>query len=179
MDFDTTVSTSLLGLRSLDGIIFFNTITKLGGDVWIIVLAIMLPSIWWYYGNRAYAEGLWISIGGSEATSYLLKLLVARERPAGALFEESTYSFPSGHAVVAVALYGYLVWIVHRSVSSTPLRIALESFLVFVVILVGFSRLYLGVHYASDVAAGFGIGAAWLSFAIFRTRAKLRKRVSR
>lgn len=105
---------------------------------------------------------LLISVGGSAVTVYLLKNLFYRARPlTEALYLESTYSFPSGHATWAMALYGfifYTIWTHQKHHLKNPFIIFLGA----LIILVGASRLYLGVHYLSDVLAGFAIGLLWL-----------------
>lgn len=92
------------------------------------------------------------------------KFIVQRPRPEGfRLIAESGYSFPSGHSMVAMAFYGLLAWMAwHYERDPLVRRISVFGFGI-VVVLVGISRVYLGVHYASDVIAGFCLAAAWLA----------------
>lgn len=93
----------------------------------------------------------------------LLKQLFQRKRPLSPLLKAAKgLSFPSGHAIMAVTFYGLLIYILQHSVVSDWLN-WLATILIFILILlIGFSRIYLRVHYASDVAAGFIIGLLWL-----------------
>ena len=93
----------------------------------------------------------------------LLKQLFQRKRPLSPLLKAAKgLSFPSGHAIMAVTFYGLLIYILQHSITIDWLK-WVATILVFVLIIsIGFSRIYLRVHYASDVAAGFIIGLLWL-----------------
>src|SRR5215203_373669 len=93
----------------------------------------------------------------------LLKQLFQRKRPLSPLLKAAKgLSFPSGHAIMAVTFYGLLIYILEHTITIDWLK-WLAIVIVFVlIILIGFSRVYLRVHYASDVAAGFIIGLLWL-----------------
>ncbi|MEP7372183.1 MAG: phosphatase PAP2 family protein [Chitinophagaceae bacterium] len=94
---------------------------------------------------------------------FLLKYLFRRKRPLHPLLKAvKGLSFPSGHAIMAVTFYGLLLYIIMYSVDVAWLRYLLGFLLVLLIILIGFSRVYLRVHYASDVLAGFIIGMIWL-----------------
>ena len=93
----------------------------------------------------------------------LLKQLFQRKRPLSPLLKAAKgLSFPSGHAIMAVTFYGLLIYILQHSISIDWLRSFLTILIIALIILIGFSRIYLRVHYASDVAAGFIIGLLWL-----------------
>ena len=93
----------------------------------------------------------------------LLKQLFQRKRPLSPLLKAAKgLSFPSGHAIMAVTFYGLLIYILQHSISSDWLKLLLTILVIALIILIGFSRVYLRVHYASDVAAGFIIGLLWL-----------------
>lgn len=93
-----------------------------------------------------------------------LKFAIQRPRPDGfQLAVEQGFSFPSGHSMVAMAFFGLLVWMVWRYESDRATRIGCALAFSAVIVLVGVSRIYLGVHYASDVLAGFCVSLAWLA----------------
>lgn len=93
----------------------------------------------------------------------LLKQLFQRKRPLSPLLKAAKgLSFPSGHAIMAVTFYGLVIFILQQSIASDWLKWLVTTLLVALIILIGFSRVYLRVHYASDVAAGFIIGLLWL-----------------
>jgi membrane-associated phospholipid phosphatase len=94
---------------------------------------------------------------------FLLKHLFKRKRPdMPLLFHARGLSFPSGHAIMSVTFYGLLIYIISQTVKNRPVRLSLIILLIALIILIGYSRVYLRVHYASDVAAGYIIGLAWL-----------------
>lgn len=93
-----------------------------------------------------------------------LKFAIQRPRPDGfQLAVEQGFSFPSGHSMVAMAFFGLLVWMVWRYEADRATRIGCAIAFSAVIVLVGVSRIYLGVHYASDVLAGFCVSLAWLA----------------
>jgi len=93
----------------------------------------------------------------------LLKQLFQRKRPLSPLLKAAKgLSFPSGHAIMAVTFYGLLIYILQHSVAVDWIKWIATILIVVLILLIGFSRVYLRVHYASDVAAGFVIGLLWL-----------------
>lgn len=113
--------------------------------------------------SRAYVVWAAVNVGAISAIDQLLKVLVRRPRPQGfRLVEALGLSFPSGHSMAAMAFYGYGIWLVRCSTCGLPLGAAIEVALALVIFAVGVSRIYLGVHYASDVLGGFCLSFAWL-----------------
>jgi membrane-associated phospholipid phosphatase len=93
----------------------------------------------------------------------VLKQLFQRKRPEIPLLSHAQgLSFPSGHALMSVTFYGLLIYIILQTISNKPLKWSLTGFFVVLILMIGFSRVYLRVHYASDVLAGFIIGLLWL-----------------
>lgn len=99
---------------------------------------------------------------GSITLNVILKYFFDRERPMSPLVEASGLSFPSGHSMVAASFYGLLIYLVWHNVRNKHLRNTLIVLLSIFIILIGFSRIYLRVHYASDVLAGFSAGFLWV-----------------
>ncbi len=98
----------------------------------------------------------------------LLKRLIQRQRPPDPLVEGITnFSFPSGHAFMGVAFYGLLIWLASEYISTNWLRRTVIALLLFIIAAIGFSRIYLRVHYATDVIAGICIGFVWLDFCLW------------
>ena len=94
----------------------------------------------------------------------LLKIIVRRPRPTETLVltAESSYSFPSGHAMMSMIFYGLLIYYVTKFVKKKWLKTLLVGILSTIILFVGISRIYLGVHYATDVLAGYVIGIIYL-----------------
>lgn len=99
---------------------------------------------------------------------FLLKTIFKRNRPLTPLLHEAKgFSFPSGHALMSVTFYGLLIVIVWEFVKAPWLRWLLSILLALLILIIGFSRVYLRVHYASDVVAGFSVGLVWLILSIW------------
>lgn len=129
-----------------------------------IVLVVMLLMVEEFAPGRR--PGLCAAVNLVLATliNQLLKFMIQRPRPAGyRLATVSGYSFPSGHSMAAMAFYGLLIWMVWRYEKDTFVKWLGVLGFGAVIVLVGFSRIYLGVHYASDVLAGFCASIAWLA----------------
>lgn len=140
-------------------------ITSLGG--YPILVALIAAVAGYLLVVRKYGPALFVvlSTGLGTAVSQLLKVLYERPRPD--LVEHldviHTASFPSGHATMSAIVYLTLAALIVRLVEKTSVRVYVMSVAVLVAVAVGLSRIYLGVHWPSDVAAGWALGAAWAS----------------
>ena len=121
-----------------------------------------------------------LAVGGGELLVQLLKTLLARPRPVSVpLPAPGGYSFPSQHAMVAIIFYGLLCYLIVRDASSWRRRVRAVVIGAVLVILIGFSRLYLGQHYLSDVLGGYAAGVVWLASTISAVETLRRRRWSR
>ena len=128
-----------------------------------VVLLVMLLAVQAFAPGRRPGMCAALNLIGVVILNQVFKFLVHRPRPDGfRLITESGYSFPSGHSMVAMAFYGLLAWMVWRYERDPLVRRVCVTGFGLVVVLVGVSRIYLGVHYASDVIAGFCLALAWL-----------------
>lgn len=126
------------------------------------VIGVLVAAMLWA-PSRVYVVWAAVNVGAISAIDQLLKVLVRRPRPQGfRLVEAPGLSFPSGHSMAAMAFYGYGAWLVRCGACGLPFGAAIEVALAFVIFAVGVSRIYLGVHYASDVLGGFCLSFAWL-----------------
>jgi undecaprenyl-diphosphatase len=138
-------------------------VTALG--YYYVVVPLLAVAIFAFYrrGWRLSAVLLAVSTGGSVVLTTVLKGIFQRTRPelVDAGYQASFYSFPSGHATVAVGLYGMLTVILAYRLRGAA-RWAVATCGLLVVLLIGFSRLYLGVHYPTDILAGYLSALLWL-----------------
>ncbi len=135
-------------------------ITNFGGALVLIgttiVLAISIK-------NRRIGLSIVANLGIITGLNLLLKQIVQRPRPTEyRIVNETGYSFPSGHSMVSMAFYGFLIYLIYKYVKNPYLKIGLITFLSILIISIGISRIYLGVHYTSDVMAGFCISVSYL-----------------
>ena len=153
-----------IGLIHTDGMItVFNWITDLGGSVALTAVALVTTGLLWAHRRRHMIAPLWLTILGSQITTYAGKYVLARQRPEFVSeIAAATPSFPSGHTTSAVAVYGFIAYIVARDLMTARQRFEMTYWTAVLICLIGFSRILLGMHYASDVASGFLVGAFWL-----------------
>jgi undecaprenyl-diphosphatase len=145
---------------------FFFWVTLLGKWETITIFTVSTITILWIKNKRNYITPLLLSIIGSEIFTSLGKIILHRSRPDTALYIENTFSFPSGHATIAMSFYGFLTYLLIRNFSKWKRKTNIFFSGFAIIILIGFSRLYLGVHYLSDVLGGYLSGAIWLIIAI-------------
>ena len=113
--------------------------------------------------HRWYSLKIPVVSLGSFIVMWSAKQLFSRARPDDPVFRTAMgFSFPSGHAMSAMTFYGLLIYLVWKNVDSVILKWILTFLLIIFIHLIGFSRIYLRVHYASDVMAGFSLGLIWL-----------------
>ena len=171
--FDASIFELIYALRSESFTKIMTFITHLGGAVAYFVF-IPFIGLWLYYKGYNWKIPLQSTI--VLFTAFLLnvglKYFVARPRPGInlRLVEAYSYSFPSGHSMSAMAFYGFLIYLVFRYVRSKRWKVLISVLLFCLVIAIGISRIYLGVHYATDVMAGFVVGLAWLMICIIAIR---------
>ena len=134
------------------------------GYYWVVIPLLAVGVTFFYLKSwRLSAILLFVSTAGSAVLTTVLKSVFGRARPElfDSGYQASFYSFPSGHATVAVGFYGMLTLVLAYRLRGI-LRWAVTSFGILVVLLIGFSRLYLGVHYPTDVLAGYLAALLWL-----------------
>lgn len=143
-----------------------QVLTHLGDARVISVVVVSMAIILIRHAHFDYAVGLAVTMCGAVSTSLILKLLIERPRPLQPLIEVSGYSFPSLHATCAFALYGFLMYMTWRLMHPPHHRAPWAMILAALILLIGYSRIALGVHFASDVLGGFGIAALWLCIGV-------------
>ncbi|MEN6314736.1 MAG: phosphatase PAP2 family protein [Clostridiaceae bacterium] len=167
--FDNTIYELVSGFISAGMTRFMIFITFWGSELAVTILTVMILLSAFIFKKKKYlryALLITVNIIIGALLNFILKQLFQRQRPdLLKLVEISGYSFPSGHSMSSMIFYGFIIFLCLRYAKhwSKHLVAAILSLLVF---MIGISRIYLGVHYASDVLGGFIIGLAWLVFYI-------------
>ncbi|MHB8841589.1 MAG: LssY C-terminal domain-containing protein [Candidatus Aquicultor sp.] len=159
---------------SFSKVMLFITYLGKGQVIFIGVIAVGAVLVLlkrWYH-----LIALITSVAAGEFLVYAMKGLFQRSRPplVNAIAPERSYSFPSGHAFIAISFYGLAAYFVFRSVKSTLAKILTVIVAAFIIIAIGFSRIYLGVHFPSDVLGGYAAGAAWVTAIITSLEIRMR-----
>ena len=147
----------------MEGFTFLGTHT-------FLIPANLLITAWFLFIKKRH----WYSIKvpavalSSLLLMLILKLTFRRDRPLDPLLQAAKgFSFPSGHALMSVTFYGLLILIVWQNIKKAWLRWTLSAFLILLIVAIGLSRVYLRVHYASDVLGGFTVGLVWLLLSLW------------
>lgn len=142
--------------------IVMKSITFLGGKAWLITVVI-ISSIFFSFFKKRYAVYLLLSSGLGSVFNLFLKWLFQRERPDFyPLIVEEGYSFPSGHSMGSFIFYTSVAVVLAKISKNKWLDAFIIFLFVLLVLSIGISRIYLGVHYPSDVVAGFAAGGLWV-----------------
>ena len=163
---DQRVANLVFAFRDTELLNFFTWATFLGKWEMVVVGAILSIFLLWVWGRDRFALPLAVAVVGAELFTTLGKIALHRPRPDIAYYIEHGFSFPSGHATIAVAFYGFFAYILVRTASSWSRKVAYGVGALSLIALIGVSRIYLGVHYVSDVLAGYAVGFLWLLIAV-------------
>ena len=135
-------------------------ITNFGGAIFLIVLTITLFIV---IRNKKIGISIFSNLVIITALNQLLKRILQRPRPTEyRIIEETGYSFPSGHSMISMAFYGYLIYLIYKYVKNKYVKWISMALLSLLICSIGISRMYLGVHYTSDVLGGFLISISYL-----------------
>ena len=135
-------------------------ITNFGGAIFLSIATVML---FLFIKNKKIGLSIISNIVIITVLNQLLKRILQRPRPTEfRIVEETGYSFPSGHSMVSMAFYGYLIYLIYRYIKNKYVKWTLITILSILICLIGISRIYLGVHYTSDVLGGFLLSISYL-----------------
>jgi len=158
---------SLMSTIQINFLINFSEfISVLFDTVSMIIISIIIAVIFlWKHYKKESLLFIFIILA-SALVSLILKNLIERPRPINALVTETSYAFPSGHSVTAVVFFGFLIYSAFKKSKSNALKMFTAIASVFMILLIGFTRLYLNVHWLSDIIAGLAIGLFILTLGI-------------
>ena len=166
--YDDFIIQKVTALRSPANTNFMKSVTVIGNSVGYFLLLPILSLF--FIIRKSWRTSLEITIVLllSSGLNVVLKQLVNRPRPPeiGRLVFAQFSSFPSGHAMSAITFYGFIVYLCFILIKKAWLKYLIVSICFLMVVLIGLSRIYLGVHFPSDILAGYAAGSAWLALCI-------------
>ncbi|MGX7419093.1 phosphatase PAP2 family protein [Carnobacterium gallinarum] len=148
---------------------FFIPITEFGSTLLLIFMTVIV-SFFLIGVKKDWGNGLWLIFNlaiGSGLINVLVKHIFLRPRPTiQHLVQQGGYSFPSGHSMGAMIFYSSLAYIFIHYIQSKPLKVLIWTVAIFLILSVGLSRIYVGVHFPSDVVAGYCLALTWMFVSI-------------
>ena len=153
---------------------FYKFITNFASEFMIALISLAILLV---FKNKRYGAYTFLNAVNIVILNIILKLIFMRDRPYELMIiMEDGYSFPSGHAMASLGFYGFIIYLLWHFNLDKKSKIIFTSLLSFLILLIGMSRIYLGVHYASDVLAGYTVSAAYLILYITFTKKSLKLR---
>ena len=157
---DETIYNLIFKLFSTPTTYVMTFISHLGSATILILICIILYIL---LKDKKMALIIMLNLAIVYLLNVIIKMIIARPRPdILRLVYETGYSFPSGHAMVATGFYGFLIYIANKKIKNKALRRCITFLLTLLIFLIGISRIYLGVHYATDIIGAFMIGIIYL-----------------
>lgn len=151
-----TQAVSQIRTPLLDKVMFHITNIASPLNVWMFCICLML--VLWLHKKYHHVIQFFFSMILTTAVVYAVKLTVKLQRPAGGIIPEAGYSFASGHAAFAMMFFLLIFYAYKKHIKSMAIRKALLVITIFAALVTGLSRVYLGVHYMTDVLAGYFLG---------------------
>ena len=161
---DSLIHSYILNIRNNTLTSILTIITKLADASFLLAISVILLIT---IKRKKFSLYIFINLILSFVTNEIFKSIFVRSRPIGInLIDETGLSFPSGHSMVSLSFYGFIVYLLCRNQFNKAKKIILIISLIILVSLIGFSRIYLGVHYLSDVIGGFLLSIIYLTIYI-------------
>lgn len=186
--FDRRITDFIISFRNPQLNNIFQFITDVGDlQGYLLVTALTAIFFYWKFKNLKLIGEIVFVVIVSGLSNIALKQVINRARPdAVHLVSVETLSYPSGHAMSAMAFYGFLIFLIYNFKLNTLLKTGLILIFIMLIAAIGISRIYLGVHFPSDVAGGFIAGFIWVIFCIvlfhvidlFRKRRRRRRQTA-
>lgn len=166
--YDQKITDYVISYRSLRLTNYFIFVTHVGdiyGYLFVLIATVLLSLL--VFKHWKYVVQITTVLMLSAVSNLILKRFIDRARPGiEHLVSVETLSYPSGHAMSAMAFYGFLIYLIYRFKMNIFLKVGIIIILIFLILSIGISRIYLGVHFPSDIAGGFIAGFIWVIFCI-------------
>lgn len=157
--FDALIYSYIISFKNIHITNFFKIITLFGGEYIILFITFSLMFI----KNKKYFLSVLFNMLSIVSLNYMLKIFFLRQRPLDLMIiNETGYSYPSGHSMIAVGFYGFILYLIWKSNIKKSFKTILCVLISLLIILIGISRIYLGVHFPSDVIGGYSIAVFYL-----------------
>lgn len=174
--FDESIYNFIISFKCKYLTIFFNIITFFASPIFLIVFSIF---VFFIFKNKKYGIFSLVNLIFLVISNQILKQVFERNRPFDLmLISENGYSFPSGHAMVSLGFYGMFLYLLWRCDINKTCKKIMTVVICILIFLIGLSRVYLGVHYSSDVIVGFIISISYLIIVISILEFYLKKKKS-
>ena len=135
-------------------------VTNFGGSIILGLITILILIL---IKNKKIGLSVLINLCSVTVLNLVLKSILQRPRPNEyRIINETGYSFPSGHSMISMAFYGFIIYLIYKNIKNKYLKWISIILLSILILMIGFSRIYLGVHYVSDVLAGFLFSISYL-----------------
>ena len=162
--FDNKIYDYIIKYRSNRIDYLMKSITQFGNTVPVIIIILVLMIT---LTSRREVFLIGFNTILTVSTNQILKHIICRPRPSHIrLITENGYSFPSGHSMISICLYGLLIYLINKKIKNKILKVLLTIILILLILGIGISRIYVGVHYPSDVLAGYLLSLSILIFSI-------------
>ena len=157
--FDNTIYNTIINQNDFLTIILKN-ITELGDFIILISISLLLLLV---CKQKKIGILVCLNLALSFVINEIFKIIFIRPRPIdNILISVNGYSFPSGHSMVSMSFYGLLIYLCYKNINNKIIKWLLIIFQVIIILIIGYSRIYLGAHFPSDVIAGFSLGLFYL-----------------
>ena len=156
---DEWMNSTIISIRSKKLTNIMSIITNIGSAYSLIVITILLFCI---IKNKKYPIIITINLIASFIIGQILKFIIRRPRPIDTLIKGIGYSYPSGHSLVSMAYFGLIIYLIGIKINNKNIKNILIIFNTILIILISFSRIYLGVHYLTDIVGGMLLAAIYL-----------------
>lgn len=176
-NFDLSIYNFIYGLNSPGLTMFMRVISSLGSA--IVIITALLCIFLLFKDKKIFLQFFTLTIV-AKVINHIIKIIVKRERPnvLTSISVESGYSFPSAHTMISTVFYGFIIYLIMKNVKNKKIKNISIISLFIIIFLIGISRIYLGVHYATDVIFGFLFGFIILFIFINLIYKKSRKNIS-
>ena len=161
--FDNAIRTAIRQMRSPMWAQLFLAVTKLGSTLYLAIIGCVAGIIFIFMRWFRPLLILILVMSGQAALHHGFKWLIARPRPSALINYPTTesFSYPSGHAVASLCLYVTIAWYVAATTDNSAIKVIIAILTAVLVFLIGMSRVYIGIHYPTDVIAGFVAAIIW------------------